>query len=144
MKAREDIVHILNQKKPEGLNKFDKSYRVLVVDDSATMRKIISQQLKSEAYEVCGEAADGEEAFQLYKELEPDVVTLDINMPVVDGIAALKNILDYDKAAKVVMLTSEGQKQTVVDAITMGAKGYVVKPPNKAKVCAKVKSVLES
>ena len=144
MKAREDIVHILNQKKPEGLNKFDKSYRVLVVDDSATMRKIISQQLKSEAYEVCGEAADGEEAFQLYKELEPDVVTLDINMPVVDGIAALKNILDYDKAAKVVMLTSEGQKQIVVDAITMGAKGYVVKPPNKAKVCAKVKSVLES
>ena len=144
MKAREDIVHILNQKKPEGLNKFDKSYRVLVVDDSATMRKIISQQLKSEAYEVCGEAADGEEAFQLYKELEPDVVTLDINMPVVDGIAALKNILDYDKAAKVVMLTSEGQKQIVVDAITMGAKGYVVKPPNKAKVCAKVKRVLES
>ncbi len=144
MKAREDIVHVLNQKKPEGLNKLDKPYRVLVVDDSATMRKIIGQQLKSEAYEVCGEAANGEEAFQLYKELEPDVVTLDINMPVVDGIAALKNILDYDKAAKVVMLTSEGQKQTVVESISMGAKGYIVKPPNKAKVCAKVKSVLES
>ena len=144
MKAREDIVHVLNQKKPEGLNKFDKSYRVLVVDDSATMRKIIGQQLKSEAYEVCGEAADGAEAFQLYKELEPDVVTLDINMPVVDGIAALKNILDYDKEAKVVMLTSEGQKQTVVESISMGAKGYIVKPPNKAKVCAKVKSALES
>ena len=79
----------------------------------------------------------------MYKELEPDVVTLDINMPVVDGMAALKNILDYDKAAKVVMLTSEGQKQTVVESISMGAKGYVVKPPNKAKVCAKVKSALE-
>jgi two-component system chemotaxis response regulator CheY len=143
MRAREDIVHVLNQKKPEGLNKFDKSYRVLVVDDSATMRKIISQQLKSEAYEICGEAADGEQAFQMYKELEPDVVTLDINMPVVDGMVALKNILDYNKEAKVVMLTSEGQKQTVVEAISMGAKGYVVKPPNKAKVCAKVKSVLE-
>ncbi len=143
MKAREDIVHVLNQRKPEGLNKFDKSYRVLVVDDSATMRKIIGQQLKSEAYEVCGEAADGEVAFQLYKELEPDVVTLDINMPVVDGMVALKNILDYDKEARVVMLTCEGQKQTVVESISMGAKGYVVKPPNKAKVCAKVKSVLE-
>ncbi len=117
---------------------------MLVVDDSATMRKIIGQQLKSEAYEVCGEAADGEEAFQLYKELEPDVVTLDINMPVVDGMAALKSILDYNREARVVMLTSEGQKQTVVESISMGAKGYIVKPPNKAKVCAKVKSVLES
>lgn len=144
MKAREDIVHVLNQKKPEGLNKFDKPYRVLVVDDSATMRKIISQQLKSELYEICGEASNGEEAFQMYKEQEPDVVTLDINMPVVDGIAALKSILDYDKEARVVMLTSEGQKQTVVESISMGAKGYIVKPPNKAKVCAKVKSVLES
>ena len=143
MKAREDIVHALNQKKPEGLNKLNKPYRVLVVDDSATMRKIISQQLKSEAYDICGEAGDGEEAFALFKELEPDVVTLDINMPVVDGMTALKNILDYNKEAKVVMLTSEGQKQTVVDAISMGAKGYIVKPPNKAKVCAKVKSVLE-
>ena len=143
MKARDDIVHALNQKKPEGLNKFDKPYKVLVVDDSATMRKIIGQQLKSEAYEICGEAANGEEALQLFKEQEPDVVTLDINMPVVDGMQALKQILDYNKDAKVVMLTSEGQKQTVLDAISMGAKGYVVKPPNKAKVCAKVKSVLE-
>jgi len=144
MKSREDIVHMLNQKKPDGLNKFDKPYRVLVVDDSATMRRIISQQLKSEAYDICGEAADGEEAFQMYKELEPDVVTMDINMPVVDGVEALKKILDWDKGAKILMLTSEGQKQTVVDAVSKGAKGYIVKPPNKAKVCNKVKSVLES
>lgn len=80
----------------------------------------------------------------MYKELEPDVVTLDINMPVMDGVEALKKILDWDKEAKVVMLTSEGQKQTVINAISLGAKGYIVKPPNKAKVCAKVKSVLES
>ncbi len=143
MKSREDIVHILNQKRPDGLNKFDKPYRVLVVDDSATMRRIISQQLKSEAYDICGEAADGEEAFQMYKELEPDVVTLDINMPVMDGNEALKKILDWDKEAKILMLTSEGQKQTVVDSISNGAKGYIVKPPNKANVCKSVKSALE-
>ena len=142
MKARDDLMYNLNRKTPDGINKLDQPYRVMVVDDSATMRRIIIQQLKSEAYEICGEAANGEEAFQLYKELEPDVVTLDINMPIVDGIAALQKILEWDKNAKIIMLTSEGQKQTVVDAISMGAKGYIVKPPNKANVCEKVKTVL--
>jgi two-component system chemotaxis response regulator CheY len=143
MKSKESIVHILNQKKPDGLNKFDEPFRVLVVDDSSTMRKIISQQLKSEAYEICGEAANGEEAFQLYKELEPDVVTLDVNMPMVSGMEALNKILEWDKEAKIIMLTSEGQKQTVIEAISKGAKGYIVKPPSKAKVCEKVNSVLK-
>ena len=144
MRLREDITDVMNKKKPEGLNKLDKPYRVLVVDDSTTMRKIVSQHLKSEAYEICSEAANGEEALERYKELDPDLVTLDINMPVVNGIEALKRILDYDKKARVVMLTSEGEKTMVIDAITIGAKGYVVKPPNKIKICEQVKKALES
>jgi two-component system chemotaxis response regulator CheY len=143
MKSRDDLMYTMNRKAPDGINKLDQPYRVMVVDDSATMRKIISQQLKSEAYEICGEAENGEEAFQLYQELEPDVVTLDINMPMVSGLEALQKILKWDRHAKVIMLTSEGQKQTVVEAISLGAKGYIVKPPKKANVCEKVKAVLE-
>jgi two-component system, chemotaxis family, chemotaxis protein CheY len=142
MKVRSDIVQSINQKKPEGLNKFDKPYRALVVDDSTTMRRIVGQQLRSEAYDICGEAADGAQALELYKEFEPDIVTLDINMPNVSGLEALKSILSWDKNAKIVMLTSEGQKETVLEAISNGAKGYVVKPPNKTKLCTAVKKAL--
>ncbi len=143
MRAREDIISALNHKKPEGLNKLDEPYRLLVVDDSATMRKIIRQQLMSEAYEICGEASNGKEAIELYKEMEPDVVTLDINMPEMDGLEALKRIIEWDKDARVVMVTADGQKQIVIDAISFGAKGYIVKPPHKSKVCEKIKKTLE-
>lgn len=142
MKLRGDLMEVINRKKPEGLNKLDQAYRVLVVDDSATMRKIVGQQLKSEAYEIVGEAANGADALELYKEKVPDVVTLDINMPVMSGIEALQKILEWDKEANVIMLTSEGQKETVIEAVSMGAKGYIVKPPNKMKVCAAVQKAL--
>ena len=143
MRARDDILNALNHKKPDGINKLEQSYKVLVVDDSATMRKIIGQQLKSEAYEICGEASNGKEAIELYKEMQPDVVTLDINMPEMDGMEALKRILEWDEDARVVMLTADGQKQIVIDAISSGAKGYIVKPPLKSKVCEKVRIALE-
>ena len=128
----------IDDKKPGGLKQMEKPYRVLVADDSTTMRKIVGQHLKSEAFEICGEAANGQEALELYKELSPDAVTLDINMPVMNGVDALKKILEYDKNARIVMLTSEGQRETVIDAIKMGARGYIVKPPNKTIVCEKV------
>ena len=117
MRAKDNIMESLNKKRPEGLNKLDQSYKVLVVDDSSTMRRIIIQQLKSEAYEICGEASNGEEALQLYKEKDPDIVTLDINMPIMDGVEALKRILEYNKNARIVMLRSEGHKENVVDEI---------------------------
>ncbi len=143
MKVKDDILSAINAKKPDGINGFERSYRVLVADDSTSMRKIVGQHLRSEAYEICGEAANGKEALELYKELGPDAVTLDINMPVMDGLDALKAILEYDKDARIVMLTSEAQKSTVVDALKMGARGYVVKPPNKAAVCEKVKKAIQ-
>jgi two-component system chemotaxis response regulator CheY len=143
MRAVGDIATSINQKRPDGLDKFDKPYRVLVVDDSSTMRKIVIQHLKSEAYEICAEAATGKEAVERFKELSPHVVTLDINMPEMDGLAALKAIIEYDKSARVVMLTSEGEKNVVLQAIAAGAKGYVVKPPVRIKLCETVKKALE-
>jgi two-component system chemotaxis response regulator CheY len=142
MVRKDDLLTSINRKRPDGLNKFDKPYRVLIVDDSTTMRKIIAQQLKSEAYEVCGEGSNGKEGVDLYISLTPDVVTMDINMPVMDGLEALKAILAHDANARIVMLTSEGQKEIVMTAITAGAKGYVVKPPNKATLCERVRSAL--
>jgi two-component system, chemotaxis family, chemotaxis protein CheY len=142
MVRKDDLLTSINRKRPDGLNKLDKPYRVLIVDDSTTMRKIIGQQLKSEAYEVCGEGSNGQEGVDLYKELGPDVVTMDINMPVMDGLEALKAILVYDANARIVMLTSEGQKDIVLTALTAGAKGYVVKPPNKASLCERVRTAL--
>ncbi len=82
-------------------------------------------------------------AAPLFKESTPHVVTLDVNMPVMDGIAALKAILEHDKGARVVMLTSEGEKSIVMQAIAAGAKGYVVKPPVRARLCEAVKKALE-
>jgi len=142
MRYRDDITEIINKRDPDGLRTVNQPFRVLVVDDSTTMRKIISQHLKSQAYEVCGEASNGVEAVEMYKDLDPDVVTLDINMPVVDGTTALKHILAYDRDARIVMVTSEGQKETVVEAIQAGARGFIVKPPDKESVCNRVKEAL--
>jgi two-component system chemotaxis response regulator CheY len=132
------------RKRPEGIDEEGKPYRILIVDDSTTMRKIISQFLKSEAYDVCGEASNGAEAVKMYKQLSPDVVTLDINMPELSGLEALALILSEDSDARVIMLTSEGQKETVMQALAIGAKGFIVKPPQRADVCLKIKAAVES
>jgi two-component system chemotaxis response regulator CheY len=142
MIQKDDFIANINKKDPIGLNKHGESYKVLVVDDSTVMRKMITQTLRSEAFDICGEAANGEEAIELYKELKPDVVTMDINMPKMDGVTALQKILEYDKDARIIMLTSEGQKETVINAISMGAKNYIVKPPDRAKVIERVQNAL--
>ncbi|MFC1503962.1 response regulator [Spirochaetota bacterium] len=130
-------------KTPDGLDRDGKPYRVLVVDDSEMMRKMIIQVLKSEAYEVCGEAMDGENAITLYKELRPDVVTLDIKMPILDGLTTLQQILDYDKNARVVMLSSQKEKIIVMQALELGAKNYISKPPHRKSIIERVKSALK-
>jgi two-component system, chemotaxis family, chemotaxis protein CheY len=142
MRVRDELSDVLNKREPDGFRTANIAYRVLVVDDSTVMRKIITQHLKSQAYDICGEAANGKEAIEMYKELDPDVVTLDINMPIVDGTTALKHILAYDPDARIVMVTSEGQKETVVEAIQAGAKGFIVKPPDKNSVCGRVREAL--
>ena len=102
--------------------------RVLVVDDAAFMRLSIRTMLEKNDFEVVGEAKDGLEAVQKYRDLNPDVVTMDITMPKVTGVDALKVIMGYDPNAKVVMLSAMGQESMVKEAVLNGAKSFIVKP----------------
>jgi len=119
--------------------------RVVVIDDSAFMRKALSIMLESDPeIKVIGTARDGEEGFQIVKKLKPDLVTMDVVMPKVNGIEALKGIKTFDPNAKVVMCTAVGQEQMVKLAIKTGAKGYIVKPFQAPKVLEEIKNVLGS
>ena len=102
--------------------------RILITDDALFMRVTLKNILTQNGYEVCGEAQNGLEAVQLFKDLKPDLVTMDITMPEMDGLEALKKIREIDPNARVVMCTAMGQKNMVVDAIQSGAKDFIVKP----------------
>ncbi len=102
--------------------------RVLVVDDAAFMRKVVSDALASGGHEVVGEAGNGNEAVQRYQELQPELTTLDITMPEKDGLAALAEIMTIDPAARVLMCSALGQESKVIESIKLGAKDFVVKP----------------
>lgn len=104
------------------------SKRVLIVDDAAFMRMMIKNVLTQNGYEVAGEASNGQEALVLYEKVKPDLVTLDITMPEMDGIQTLKELLRIDPSANVIMVTAMGQQQLVIEAIQVGAKDFVVKP----------------
>lgn len=109
-----------------GENKGNRS--VVIVDDSLFIRKTLREKLERAGYHIVGEAADGEEAIQAYKEYKPDILTLDITMPVMDGLEALKQIIAYDKDAKVIMVTAAGQQNKVIESLKNGAKKFIVKP----------------
>ncbi len=102
--------------------------KVLIVDDAAFMRMMLRGILEKAGYEICGEATNGAQALEKYKELHPDIVTLDITMPEVDGISALRNIKSYDEKANVIMCSAMGQQVMVIEAIQAGAKDFIVKP----------------
>ncbi len=109
--------------------------KILVVDDAAFMRTVLKDIIKKNglASEIL-EAADGVEAVKLFQKAQPDLVTMDITMPRADGIQALRAILKINPNAKVVMITSVGEKHTVQDAMRLGARDYVVKPFDRASV----------
>ncbi len=107
---------------------------ILVVDDSKFLNEHIKRIVEQENYQVVGQAFDGEEAVQKYQELLPDCVTLDIVMPKMDGIEALKQIKAIDPAAVVVMVSSAGTKDKVTEALLNGAKNFIVKPFEEEKV----------
>lgn len=101
---------------------------VMIVDDSKTSRTILKNILSKNGYEVVAEAENGQDGYEKYCELNPDFVTLDITMPVMDGIETLVKIKEYDPDAKVIMVTAAGQKGKMLDAIKLGAAEFVTKP----------------
>jgi two-component system chemotaxis response regulator CheY len=116
--------------------------RVLVVDDAAFMRMMVKDILRKGGYEVIGEAEDGTRAIERYKELKPDLVTMDITMPDMDGIKAVKEIRKVDPRARIIMCSAMGQQAMVIDAIQAGAKDFVVKPFQPDRVLEAVRKVL--
>ena len=108
--------------------------KVLIVDDSRTSRKILRAVLEEAGYNVVDEALNGAEGIEKYKKYHPTVCTMDITMPVMDGIEALKVIREYDPQAKVVMLTAAGQQSKIVEAVKSGAAEFITKPFEKDDV----------
>lgn len=115
---------------------------ILIVDDAAFMRMMLKDILTKNGYEVVGEAENGAKAVEKYKEVTPDLVTMDITMPEMDGIAALKNIRMEDSNAKVVMCSAMGQQSMVIEAIQAGARDFIVKPFQPDRVLEAVKKVI--
>ena len=116
--------------------------KILIVDDAAFMRMMIKNILIKEGYEVVGEAENGAQAVEKFKELSPDLVTMDITMPEMDGISAVKEIMKINKGAKVVMCSAMGQQAMVIDAIQAGAKDFIVKPFQPDRVIEAISKVL--
>jgi len=139
MKTKADFPSI-NERKPDGLREDGEAYRVLIVDDSMFVTKQISQILTSEGFDVVGSASDGEQGVEKYKELYPnvDLVTMDITMPKMDGVTALEKILEFDKEAKIVMISALGKQDLVKKSLMLGAKNYIVKPLDRAKVLERI------
>jgi two-component system, chemotaxis family, chemotaxis protein CheY len=136
----------INERTPDGKKEDGEGYKVLVVDDSMFVTKQIGQILTSEGFNVVATAADGQEGVEKYKELYPnvDLVTMDITMPRMDGVTALEKIIEFDKDAKVVMISALGKQDLVKKSLLMGAKNYIVKPLDRKKVLERVISVLKS
>jgi len=143
MRAVSDFPNI-NSKIPEGLNEVGKPYKILIVDDSAFIQKQLTQILVSEQYEVVGVANNGIEAIEKYKQYHPeiDVVTMDITMPQMDGLTALEEILKFDKNAKVIVISALGKEDLVKKALVVGAKNFIVKPLDRAKVLDRIKNAI--
>lgn len=119
----------------------DKKYRILIVEDSSVYVKHFEKIITSAGYTAAGYAENGKQGLELYKELKPDIVTMDIEMPVMDGLTACKEILNYDPRAVIVMLTSVSMRHRVIDAIKTGAKNYILKSDSQQDILNKLASV---
>ncbi len=116
--------------------------RVLIVDDAAFMRMMIKDILSKNGYEVAGEAENGLRAVEKYKELTPDLVLMDITMPEMNGIDAVKTIKALDPGAKIVMCSAMGQQAMVIESIQAGARDFIVKPFQADRVLEAVRKVV--
>ena len=130
---------------PTGKKTLGGNARVLVIDDSQFIIKHLSQIFLSRDFEVIGTADNGKAGVELYKKLSPgiDLVTLDITMPEMDGLEALKQIREFDPNAIIIMVTAIGTAESVKEAIKLGAKGYIVKPLDREKVIERIGQILK-
>jgi two-component system chemotaxis response regulator CheY len=116
--------------------------KILICDDAAFMRMIIKDILTKNGYIIAGEAENGQVALSKYKDCKPDLVLMDITMPKMDGIEALKEIRKADPEAKIVMCSAMGQQEMVIESIQAGAKDFIVKPFQAKKVLDSIKRLL--
>jgi two-component system chemotaxis response regulator CheY len=116
---------------------------VLIVDDLTFIKMVLRDLVEKAGFRVVGEASDGEEALKLFHEKRPDVVLLDITMPKMDGLTALKKMLEVDPNAKVIMCSALGQQRLIVQAIQLGAKDFIVKPFRPERVINSIKKSLD-
>lgn len=116
--------------------------RILIVDDAAFMRMMIKNIITKHGYEVAGEAENGVAAVTMYKETKPDLVTMDITMPEMDGVQAVRAIRQIDPEANIIMISAMGQQAMVMEAIQAGAKDFIVKPFQQERVLQAIERVL--
>ncbi len=107
---------------------------ILIADDSMFMRQMLKELLPKDDFKVIGEASTGKEAITKYNELNPDLVTMDITMPDMDGISAVKKIMEINPKAKIVMVSAMGQKPMIKEALEAGAKDFIIKPFDREKI----------
>lgn len=115
--------------------------RILVVDDSLIIRKNIKKYVTALGHNIVGEAQSGAQAVEKCRELFPDLITMDITMPDMDGIEAVKRIKEFNKTVNIIMVTSHGQEDMVVSSLKAGAKGYILKPINEEKLAKAIKNI---
>ncbi len=118
--------------------------RILIVDDSKIVRRNLNTILSKAGHEIIAEAENGMQAYHEYTKYKPDLVTMDITMPLLDGVRAVKKIITADPDAKIIMVSAIDQKNMVISAIQMGAKHYILKPFDPVKVIAAVNAVLDT
>ncbi len=118
--------------------------RILIVDDSVLARNNLKSILETGSHKVVGEASDGEQAVDQYRKLKPDIVTMDITMPKVNGIDSLKRIIAGDPDARVVMISALGQGGKILEALNSGARHYITKPFEADKVLEAIKDVMSN
>ncbi len=115
--------------------------RILIVDDSRTSRRMLKNILIENGHEIIGEANEGQLGYEMYVDKKPDIVTLDITMPVLDGLGCLDKIMTFDENAKVIMITAAGQKEKMVEAIKLGATEFIQKPYEPKQILSVIESL---
>lgn len=118
--------------------------KIMLCDDSAFMRSILKNILIKQNHEIVAEAKNGLEAIRFYKWRHPEIVTMDVTMDIINGIEATAEIIKYDRAAKIIMVSSMGQQGVIIDALAAGAKGFIVKPFQEHQVINEIDAVLKA